>query len=85
MDKLTSILVVAQRTDADRALLDKRHLIDRADLLSEFPELGTPYRKHKDVRRLRCDPYFIYYRVRSSQPDVKGYRLLESEILSCDF
>ena len=39
-------------------------LLERADLLSEFPELGTPYRKRKNVRRLRCDPYFIYYRVR---------------------
>jgi toxin ParE1/3/4 len=40
------------------------HLLERVDLLSEFPELGTPYRKRKNVRRLRCDPYFIYYRVR---------------------
>jgi mRNA-degrading endonuclease RelE of RelBE toxin-antitoxin system len=31
--------------------------------VSEF-QLGTPYRKRKNVRRLRCDPYFIYYRVR---------------------
>ena len=37
-------------------------LLERADLLSEFPELGTPYRKRKNVP-LRCDPYFIYYRV----------------------
>jgi plasmid stabilization system protein ParE len=40
------------------------HLLDRAALLSEFPELGTPHRKRKTVRRLRCDPYFIYYRIR---------------------
>jgi plasmid stabilization system protein ParE len=40
------------------------HLLDRSNLLSEFSELGTPYRKRKNVRRLRCDPYFIYYRVR---------------------
>ena len=45
------------------------HLLDRAELLSEFPELGTPYRKRKNVRRLRCDPYFIYYRVhRENRP-----------------
>jgi hypothetical protein len=36
------------------------HLLDPAELLSEFPELGTPYRKRKNVQRLRCDPYFIY-------------------------
>jgi len=35
-------------------------LLERADLLLEFPELGTPYRKRKNVRRLRCDPYLIY-------------------------
>jgi plasmid stabilization system protein ParE len=42
------------------------HLIDRAELLSNFPELGTPYRKRKNVRRLRCDAYFIYYRIKPS-------------------
>ena len=40
------------------------HLIERAELLADFPELGTAYRKRKNVRRLRCDPYFIYYRVK---------------------
>lgn len=40
------------------------HLINRTELLGDFPELGTPYRKRKGVRRLRCDPYFIYYRVK---------------------
>jgi plasmid stabilization system protein ParE len=43
------------------------HLIDRAELLADFPELGTAYRKRKNVRRLRCDPYFIYYRVKSEE------------------
>ena len=27
------------------------HLLDRAELLSEFPELGTPYRKRKNAQR----------------------------------
>jgi len=39
------------------------HMLDGQLALSEFPELGTPYRKRKHVRRLRRDPYFIYYRV----------------------
>jgi plasmid stabilization system protein ParE len=39
------------------------HLINRAELLADFPELGTPYRKRNKVRRLRCDPYFVYYRL----------------------
>jgi plasmid stabilization system protein ParE len=37
-------------------------LLKRADLLSDFPELGTLYRKRRNVRRLWCKPYFIYYR-----------------------
>ena len=49
---------------AERFVLN---LIDRADLLADFPELGTPYRKRKNVRRLRSDPYFIYYRLKSEE------------------
>jgi plasmid stabilization system protein ParE len=37
--------------------------VDRAELLADFPELGRPYRKRANVRRLLCKPYFIYYRV----------------------
>jgi toxin ParE1/3/4 len=42
-------------------------LIDRAGVLADFPELGQPYRKRPNVRRLLCKPYFIYYRVRHEQ------------------
>jgi toxin ParE1/3/4 len=38
-------------------------LLKRAEFLSDFPELGTPYRKRRNVRRLWCRPYFIYYRL----------------------
>ena len=38
-----------------------------AALLADFPELGTPYRKRPNVRRLLCKPYFIYYRVRRKE------------------
>lgn len=47
------------------------HLISRAELLADFRELGTAYRKRKNVRRLRCDPYFIYYRVKSKERAVE--------------
>ena len=40
------------------------HLLDRAGLLADFPELGQSYRKRAHVRRLWCKPYFIYYRFR---------------------
>ena len=39
------------------------YLLDRAELLADFPELGTQYRKQPDVRRVVCKPYFIYYRL----------------------
>lgn len=42
-------------------------LVDAVNILSRFPELGQPYRQRRDVRRLWCRPYFIYYRVRSDQ------------------
>jgi len=38
-------------------------LMKRTEVLSDFPELGTPYRKRRNVRRLWCKPYFIYYRL----------------------
>ena len=28
------------------------YLVDRAELLGDFPELGTPYRKRRNVRRI---------------------------------
>ncbi len=39
-----------QRHDDDPATAKTfaMHLLDRANLLSEFPELGTPYRKRRD-------------------------------------
>jgi plasmid stabilization system protein ParE len=39
-------------------------LVDHAHLLMDFPELGRPYRRRANVRRLLCKPYFIYYRLR---------------------
>lgn len=39
-------------------------LVDQAQLLGNFPRLGTPYRRRAGVRRLLCKPYFIYYRVK---------------------
>jgi len=38
-------------------------LVDHTGLLADFPELGRPYHKRAEVRRLWCKPYWIYYRV----------------------
>src|SRR5207253_6400852 len=59
--------------DDDPAAAERfgNYLVDRAELLGDFPELGTPYRKRRNVRRILCKPYFIYYRVR------RGEQLIE--------
>jgi len=45
------------------------HLIDRTGVLADFPELGQPYRKRVNVRRLWCKPN--YYRVQHDQKVVE--------------
>ena len=62
--RLEDIVRYIAADDPEAAKIFAMRLLERADLLSEFPELGTPYSKRKNVRRLRYDPYFIYYRVR---------------------
>ena len=42
-------------------------LVDHTALLADFPELGRPYHKRTDVRRLWCKPYWIYYRVQHNK------------------
>jgi plasmid stabilization system protein ParE len=54
------------RNDPSAAVRLGDYLIDRAESLAGFPELGTPYRKRPHVRRLLCKPYLIYYRLRAS-------------------
>jgi toxin ParE1/3/4 len=55
-------LIAKDNPDAARRFGFK--LLDRTELLSNFPELGREYRKRPGVRRLLCKPYFIYYRVK---------------------
>jgi len=38
-------------------------LVERTGLLADLPEIGQPYRKRPNVRRLACKPYWIYYRL----------------------
>jgi toxin ParE1/3/4 len=47
------------------------YLVDRVALLADFPEIGQPYRKRQNVRRLGCKPYWIYYRIRPEQQIVE--------------
>jgi plasmid stabilization system protein ParE len=66
-DRLVEIARVIGREDPQAAVRFGDYLIDRAESLSNFPELGMPYRKRTNVRRLLCKSYYIYYRVRRKE------------------
>lgn len=61
IQRLEQIVRVIARDNPDVARRFGFKLLDRTDLLSNFPELGREYRKRPGVRRLLCNPYFIYY------------------------
>jgi toxin ParE1/3/4 len=67
LEELEQIVRFIAQDDPRAAILFGDHLVDRAESLANFPELGTPYRKRANVRRLLCKSYFIYYRVRREQ------------------
>lgn len=46
-------------------------LIDRVELLEEFPELGRPFPKRAGVRCLSIRPYLIYYRFKPTEQVVE--------------
>ena len=71
IERLADIVRYIAADDPRTAETFALHLIDRAEMLGGFPELGTPFLKRKNVRRLRCDPYFIYYRLQPNRDVVE--------------
>jgi toxin ParE1/3/4 len=67
LEQLEQIIRFIAQDDPAAAERFGNYLVDRAELLADFPELGTPYRKRPGVRRVLCKPYFIYYRVRREE------------------
>lgn len=65
--RLEEIVRFIARDDPSAAIRLGDYLVDRAESLAGFPELGTPYRKRPHVRRLLCKPYLIYYRLRAEE------------------
>ncbi len=65
--RLEEIVRFIAQDDPAAALRFGNYLVDCTELLAEFPELGTPYRKRRHVRRLLCKPYLIYYRLRPQE------------------
>jgi plasmid stabilization system protein ParE len=45
-------------------------LIDRVEILENFPLLGAPYRRCAGVRKLISPPYVIFYRPRLEENSV---------------
>ena len=65
IQRLAETVRFIARENPDAALRFGNRLIGQAQLLAEFPELGTSYPKRLGVRRLWCKPYFIYYRLQT--------------------
>ena len=63
IERLASIVRFIARDNPQAAERFGMRLINHAEVLADFPDLGGPYQKRKNVRRLYCRPYFIYYRV----------------------
>lgn len=69
-DRLVEIVRFIAQDDPPAAIRFGDYLIDRAESLANFPELGMPYRKRPNVRRL-CKSYYIYYRVPRAEQVLK--------------
>ncbi|SRR5213083_3187026 len=71
LEQLEQIVRFIAHDDPEAGVRFGDYLLDRAVSLAQFPELGTPYRKRPDIRRLLCKNYFIYYRLRRDKPVVE--------------
>ena len=67
LEQLEQIVCYIAQDDPTAAERFGNYLVDRAELLAGFPELGTPYRKRSNVRRVLCKPHFIHHRVRRDE------------------
>ena len=68
---LEQIVTHIAKDNPDAALQFGMRLVDHAELLADFPELGQVYRKRRGVRCLSCRPYVIYYRVNQASRTVE--------------
>ena len=58
------------KDDAVAAIRIGNALIDRVEILENFPLLGAPYSKRPDVRKLVSRPFLIFYRARLEENSV---------------
>lgn len=67
LEELEQIVRFIAQDDPDAAVRFGDYLANRAESLVNFPDLGTPYRKRANVRRLLCKSYYIYYRIQRKE------------------
>ena len=63
LEELEQIVRFIAQDDPRAAIRFGDYLVDRAESLSNFTELGTRYYKRANVRRLLCKSYYLYYRL----------------------
>ena len=63
LEGLEQLVRFIAEDDPQAAIRFGDYLVDRAESLADLPELGTPYRKRTNVRRLLCKSYYVYYRL----------------------
>ena len=67
LEELEQIVRFIAQDDAGAAIRFGDYLVNRAESLVNFPDLGTPYRRRANVRRLLCKSYYIYYRIQRKE------------------
>ena len=55
------------KDDPTTAVRVGNELIDRVEILENFPLLGAPYAKRPGVRKLVSRPFLIFYRFRETE------------------
>lgn len=66
LDDLEEIVLRLLQHNADYAEESGQNIVNKIELLQEFPFLGVSYRyaDEKNVREISCPPHRIFYRVR---------------------
>jgi len=67
---LEEVVSYIAKEDPATAARIGNELIDRVEILENFPLLGAPYPKRPGVRKLVSRPYLIFYRPRLEQNSV---------------
>jgi toxin ParE1/3/4 len=64
---LEEVVRYIAKDDPAAAIRIGNELIDRVEILENFPLLGAPFPKRPGVRKLVSRPYLIFYRLREKE------------------